>query len=377
MTRFRAPERMPAVILVFACLAACGGSVVAAPDKQRDAGSSADAEPKSDAGHDSATDTDAGGPTHPSGKGNGSTVEYCGAFAANGQTLVAGQQGIDYFAVDGTHAYWAESHVDIGQLWRVPKYGGEPTPIGPAGAAAVASGIAVDADTLYWAIYGDDGRILKAPKGGGTPVVVANGQHRVTDLLADGGDLFWLAEGSMLSDYIDGQVMTLRQGDTVAKALAADQSNVISLTLSAEHIYWAERFPPGNPVTKSVIRRVARAGGSPGVVAECNGLRGVGVDDDTVYYADEHGLWRKPQAGGVATPVAAGDFRAIRIVPWGGCVYFNDYGTFRRVSKQGGEPVTLGGGFPPAVGGSWLAMGVDDGAVYWVEDNALWRVPRL
>jgi hypothetical protein len=98
-------------------------------------------------------------------------------------------------AVDATHVYWpagtAVSRVDKatpGPVTVVASWQNRPT------------SVAVDADSVYWAEYGDggasNGAIKMAPKGGGAVTVLAAGQNEPSGIAVDGAAVYWIvAEG--------------------------------------------------------------------------------------------------------------------------------------------------------------------------------------
>lgn len=64
-----------------------------------------------------------------------------------------------------------------------------------------ARAIAVDAESVYWAVGIDTGAVMKIPIDGGKPVTLASTTHP-TSIAADATSIYWL-------DTVDGTVMKL------------------------------------------------------------------------------------------------------------------------------------------------------------------------
>jgi Stigma-specific protein, Stig1 len=91
-------------------------------------------------------------------------------------------------ALDDTYAYFTTDEMpDNGSLWRVPLAGGATETLLSSIKANV---IALDADQVYFTSYGP-GRVLKVPKIGGIPTVLADNQPGPWHVVVSAGYAYW------------------------------------------------------------------------------------------------------------------------------------------------------------------------------------------
>jgi hypothetical protein len=99
--------------------------------------------------------------------------------------------GVGDIATDGTAVYWTSW--GIGNVFKVPLAGGPAVALVPevGHSVQVNTGIAVDSEYVYWAIFGEG--IYKVPLAGGTPEVVATDPEvaQNADLEIDAAYVYW------------------------------------------------------------------------------------------------------------------------------------------------------------------------------------------
>lgn len=192
-------------------------------------------------------------------------------------------------------------------------------------------GITVDETHVYWANAGE-GSIMKAPLGGGTPSAVVSGLERPVAVVVDDENIYWTQD----TDAEGGgpvMMMPLDGGSPTRVGQRSNGGGAAGIAIDATHIYWAER---GNVLKRPI------AGGERVVLAEDRpfSIASVVVDATSVY-------WKNTGSGVVGA------------------------GAVRKVSINGGEPVTLA----DDLGGS-EGLAVDDTYVYFGDDyNRVMRVP--
>jgi len=103
-----------------------------------------------------------------------------------------------------------------------------------------ASGIAVDAESVYWTATGT-GNVMSVPKGGGTPVTLASHQDAPASIAVNASGLYWTT-GS-------GTVMRLASDGGAPTTIASQQGELSAIVADASHVYWANGAVNGS-VTK-------------------------------------------------------------------------------------------------------------------------------
>ena len=114
--------------------------------------------------------------------------------------LASGDVTAMAIAVDRTNAYWTTESLNV--LFKVPLAGGTAMPLVKATDGG-ARFLALDAAAIYYTTATPtNGKVMKAPLSGGTPVVLADGQAAAWGIAVDGTDVYWANAG-------DGTVMRL------------------------------------------------------------------------------------------------------------------------------------------------------------------------
>ena len=130
-------------------------------------------------------------------------------------------------AIDDTSIYAVEPL----EVWRAPKKGGEAKAI-VKGGDRLACTVAVDTESVYWTIPGDDS-VMRAKKTDGTGVgVVAFARKRPTSIVVDQGYAYVLAETSPQALGELGSIfkVALRSERITPQALITDQVGLGSVT---------------------------------------------------------------------------------------------------------------------------------------------------
>ena len=114
-------------------------------------------------------------------KGGGAASIVAKVTAANVQRIVA----------DDAHVYWTDhgrgDSMWMGRVYQASLEGGTVTPISDV---ETPTGIALDADTVYWTSLGG-GRILARKKSGGDTFVLARDQHGPFAIVVDDRHVYW------------------------------------------------------------------------------------------------------------------------------------------------------------------------------------------
>lgn len=221
-------------------------------------------------------------------------------------TLASGQSGPVGLAVDDTHVYF--SNATGSQIMKVAKDGAGLTPLVENASARL---LAIDADSVYWAVT-QEGVVKKVSKSGGVPVVVIEGMFnpRAVAVHADllyvlaSSQVRWVSTGPGGVD--DGFTFGLTTHDE--SHLVVDGTNLYlsakeavvqyPLTFGAgETLYKGDLFPTGIAVdgataylaTQTQIVRVPVGGGPLFPLSAPSSPYDVEVDATRVYWTDNKG----------------------------------------------------------------------------------------
>jgi hypothetical protein len=207
-----------------------------------------------------------------------------------------------------------------GPIASAPLGGGKATTL--ATSMGFTSGIAVDANNVYWTAQ-DGGMIESVPVGGGTPTILASHLTGPAGLALQDGTLYFMdTSGDLLSvPASGGAVKTLYKGPGLAPDTEiADWSPAIAL--DAENLYFSVCSGLQGAASPSLYR-LPLAGGSPVALAS-SCARGIAVDGTDVYWTDGSRVSSVPAAGGTTrtlysgpSPVSGGPVLDATSVYWG------------------------------------------------------------
>lgn len=157
-------------------------------------------------------------------------------------TPVATFQGVGAITADATHIYWASENSGVYRA----AFGDPPCTEGSTcklvSGASGPHGIAVDASFVYWTEPAS-GSIRRAPKGGGSSVIVATGQASPRAIAVQGTFVYWANSGAPGSIRRAPQVAAVCDGDAcegVAAVAAPD-----ALVAAEDGLYWTDNSASG------------------------------------------------------------------------------------------------------------------------------------
>ncbi|WP_437752493.1 hypothetical protein [Sorangium sp. So ce1389] len=234
------------------------------------------------------------------------------------------------------------------------------------------TGIALDADRVYWTNQGDEGSVMAVLKGGGARATLATDERNPWAIAVGGGYVYW-------SSYDLGY---LRRSpiDRPGIEEVAQQSKPIAIALDATNLYWADA------VRYTVNKMPLSAAGQPGgaepdlLVTEQNEAVDIAIDATHVYWTldaenlAEDMVMRVPIAGGPAEPLATDQRRPQGIAVDATHVYWvNAEGDVHKTQREGGgSDITL---IQEGLRGRGIA--IDATHVYWTDpdEGAVRRTP--
>jgi len=195
-------------------------------------------------------------------------------------------------------------------------------------------GVAVDAGSVYWAIY-EGGDVLRVPRAGGPTERLLGGQDFVNAIAADeSGDVFWSIGHGMTPG---GSIQRLAKGSHTATVFAAAQAGAKSVAVDATHVYWivGGGYDGTGAVADPAIRRRALRGGVVETVA--TGLAGptrLVLDGDDVIFVVEGSpaftgrgaVAKVPKRGGAVTVLAPQQTNPLGLSVDAGFVYWSVVG---------------------------------------------------
>lgn len=189
-------------------------------------------------------------------------------------------------------------------------------------------GMAIDEKYVYW---NAGGNILRISKDGGTPETIASENVGIgVDMVVDNEKVYWVNHG-----YYSGNSQPAKPIYVISKKsgkpeVFADQQNIPHcLVVDERYVYW---------LTSSGISKQSKSGGPTQVVHQISDKEGVdelSQDADSLYFG----------------------FRSAGNSRW----------ALRKISKQGGEPITLVKTY------SLKPVVVDEANVYFFDEETLMK----
>ncbi|MDI1442597.1 DUF5050 domain-containing protein [Polyangium sp. 6x1] len=128
-----------------------------------------------------------------------------------------------------------------GRTVRVPKAGGEIEEIAPPAPVAYhyfSHELAVDGANVYW-VEPSAGTLMKAPKAGGTPVVLAKDLADPMSLTLDGGHVYVTLrskDGGSVDER--GVIRVPKEGGAVEDVARGGRISAYDVAVDATHVYW-------------------------------------------------------------------------------------------------------------------------------------------
>jgi hypothetical protein len=237
--------------------------------------------------------------------------------------------------------------------------------------------LALDDKFLYWT---DGGSILRVPKEGGQSETVVANTGAPAEMIVDDENIYWIiwtGEGSPPKPLM----FASKQVGSEAKQLAPPQIGANGLCIDNDTVYWAS--PAG-------LKKAPKTGGEATIFYNDPTLNqpttGLVQDAENFYYAqmDKKGnssLMKLAKMGGAPRQIAPSINHTMEFVADELYVYYFDdekgYGSFgpvalRKVSKQGGEPVTLDMG-----DAGWVKfIAVDKTQVYFTDISKVYALAK-
>jgi hypothetical protein len=142
------------------------------------------------------------------------------------------------------------------------------------------SRIVADAQTLYFTMYGDAGKVAKTTTAGGSPTVLVPGKGEGGDLAADENALYWGSSEAIVA-------IDKRTG--VVTPLAAAQGHPARLAVDATRVYWVSPGRPASPNTEPAgVFAISKNGGAVARLATITpqATAALALTSSDVYWAD-------------------------------------------------------------------------------------------
>jgi hypothetical protein len=155
-----------------------------------------------------------------------------------------------------------------------------------------------------------DGRILKVPTGGGAAVVLADKQPLPRGIVVDADNVYYTLYGSKGS--AQGAVMKVGRDGTCGAAptcpvvLAQSRRAPWSIAVDADYVYWTERGTSAASNGDGGAYRVRKDGsaGVETVVSPTGEAVALTLSTQDVYFGANGHVYRAPKAGGLGVEVA-------------------------------------------------------------------------
>jgi hypothetical protein len=151
-------------------------------------------------------------------------------------TLAHSQTGPDDLIVDADSVYWTTSDT-AGKVRQVPIGGGTTATL--VAAHGLSGRLAIVADTIFYCTYDDAdtiGTLMKVPRAGGTPTVLATGHP--ADIAADATHVYFTDYAS--ANYTQGTVMKVATDGGAVTVLALGQNAPGRIAVDRTSLYWID-----------------------------------------------------------------------------------------------------------------------------------------
>jgi hypothetical protein len=200
---------------------------------------------------------------------------------------------VSALAFDSRYVYWTRSgigHSNYGtepNVFRVDRAGGPSTGVAPGVDLPCCtgerpSGLAADNTFLFWT-ESTTGSVFRVKKEGGKRELVASEQKNAQAILIEENTLFWTTLGTFGGDNFqhDGTVVRAAADGTEATVLMSGLHEPTYLAIDSAYVYVA---------CPDRILKAAKSGGTPTTVVDQQfNIRGLQVDDESIYWSDARG----------------------------------------------------------------------------------------
>jgi sugar lactone lactonase YvrE len=207
---------------------------------------------------------------------------------------------------------------------------------------------------------GGSGAVMRRAKGGGPPVVLADGQPSPLGLRAAGDSLYWTNAGAHA-------IVTMPKAGGAVRVLATSESPTGAIVTDGASVWFADEH-------SGEILRTAAAGGDAEAIATVGPSVGLESGGDELYFLTGS-LMRVAIGGGAASPASDRCFYANALVVTYERVFFScQDGTVRAVAKDNTATRTI---FSRGTGGGNIGgFAADEQHVYFTStsDDAVMRV---
>jgi hypothetical protein len=186
-------------------------------------------------------------------------------------------------AIDEKFIYWNGG----GKILRISKDGGEPKAIASE-KVGIGVDMVVDNEKVYWANHGyysansptRPSPIYAVSKLGGPTEIFADQQHIPHSLVVDEKFVYWVTPTSILKQAKSG-------GQPQVVYQATDKEGVDELAQDAENLYFGFR---GAGESRWALRKVSKQGGEPQTLVKRYSVKPVAIDESNIYFFDENGM---------------------------------------------------------------------------------------
>lgn len=289
----------------------------------------------------------------------------CGVCAAGvcGPAVLASTSRTQGIAVDSSSVYFTDTIE--GKVMKVPLGGG--TPVTIATGAGSAESLAVDATHAYWVGSSTGaGYVMRVPLGGGTPTTLASGGKTLRRLVLDASSVYWTDE----NEGTGGTVMKVALGGGTPVTLASGQASPNALAVDASSVYWTN-FGSGT------VMKVGLGGGTPVVLASGQGNpMGLALNASSLYWVNYTEIIRMPLGGGTPgrfllrsnTGGVAGFVLDAASVYWLNAVGSEN---IEKAALSNAQPKLMVRGLATP-----SRLAVDASCVYWTGGSKVYKMPK-
>jgi hypothetical protein len=193
------------------------------------------------------------------------------------------QSDLGGMALDDQFVYWNAE----GKIMRTPKAGGKPEVVA-ADKVGIGIDLVIDNDKVYWANHGyysansptRPSPIYAVAKKGGPVEAFSVDQNIPHSLVADEKFIYWVTPTSIVKQAKAG-------GTAQAIYQASDKEGVDELAQDADNLYFGWR---GAGESRWALRKISKQGGEPQTIVKRYSVTQVAVDDTNIFFFDEAGM---------------------------------------------------------------------------------------